>query len=121
MLVKKAKAEEKITILTNKVVSKITGDTTVKEIEITDTVYGSKEMLECSGVFIAIGREPSSAVVPPEIERDNDGFITADKNMKTNLDGVYVAGDLRNTPLRQVVTAVADGAVAAVSAINYIN
>ena len=121
LLVRKAKSEEKISIITNAVVSKILGDTTVKEVEITDTVYGSKEMLECSGVFVAIGREPSSAVVPEEIKRSNDGFVEADRNMKTNLDGVYVAGDLRNTPLRQVVTAVADGATAAVSAINYIN
>ena len=121
LLVKKAKAEEKINIITNAVVSKINGDTTVKEVELTDTVYGSKKTLECSGVFVAIGREPSSAVVPAEIERSADGFILADENMKTNFEGVYVAGDLRNTPLRQVVTAVADGAVAAVSAINYIN
>ena len=51
----------------------------------------------------------------------NDGFIRTDREMKTNVKGIFAAGDVRDTPLRQIVTAASDGAVAAVSAINYIN
>lgn len=111
---------EKITVLTNRTVEKICGDTTVGEIEIKNTDTGATEKIECSGVFIAIGREAALDTIPDEIRKNNDGFIETDKFMRTNISGIFAAGDVRDTPLRQIVTAAADGAVAAVSAQNYI-
>ena len=115
-----ADENEKIEILTSTVVTSIRGDTTVKEVMLKNTVTGTPSELECSGVFIAIGREPSLAAVPPEIRKNADGFIETDRFMHTNIPGIFAAGDVRDTPLRQVVTAAADGAVAAVSAQNFI-
>lgn len=120
-LVNAAEKEKKIEIIKNSVVEKILGDSTVSGLELKDTRIGAKSSLDCSGLFVAVGRIPLNEIVPPEIEKDNDGFIVTDNNMQTNLPGVYAAGDVRKTPLRQIVTAAADGAVAAVSAINYIN
>lgn len=120
-LVNAAEKEEKIEIIKNSVVEKIRGDSTVSGLELKDTRIGAKSSLDCSGLFVAVGRIPLNEIVPPEIEKDNDGFIITDNNMQTNLPGVYAAGDVRKTPLRQIVTAAADGAVAAFSAINYIN
>ncbi len=68
---------------------------------------------EVDGIFISIGREPATAFLPPEILRDKNGYIMADESTKTSLPGVFAAGDLRTKALRQVVTAAADGAVAA--------
>lgn len=120
ILRKSVDENEKIEILTNRTVEKICGDTTVGELNIKDVITGAKEKIECSGVFIAIGRQPSLEAVPEEIRRNDDGFIETDKFMCTNIPGVFAAGDVRDTPLRQIVTAAADGAVAAVSAQNYI-
>jgi thioredoxin reductase (NADPH) len=121
ILRQKAENDAKIEIVKNSVITKICGDTTVKEIILKDTKTAAKDSLECSGVFIAIGREPSTSIIPAEIKRNGSGFIETDNFMRTNLPGVFAAGDVRDTPLRQIVTAAADGAVAAVSSVNYLN
>jgi len=76
--------------------------------------------LNVSAVFVAIGTRPESALIAGQIECDRDGFALAGEDTKTNLDGVFAAGDLRKKPLRQVITAASDGAVAAYEAINYL-
>lgn len=76
---------------------------------------GESAALFVRGVFVAIGTEPRSGLFK-EIKKDENGYIITDENMKTSLPGVYAAGDIRKKSLRQVVTAVADGAVAANSA-----
>lgn len=121
ILVNKAESDPKIGILTDTVVTKITGDTTVSGLSLENVLTKAPSALDCSGVFIAIGREASVEMIPPEVLRSSDGFIKTDEYMRTNLAGVFAAGDVRTTPLRQIVTAAADGAIAAVSAINYIN
>jgi len=67
------------------------------------------------GVFVFVGYEPSADWIPEQIERGPGGYIVSDANRKTSVDGVYVAGDLCEKPLRQAVTAASDGAIAAVS------
>lgn len=121
ILIEKAEQNDKIEILRNSIVDKISGDTTVKELLIKDTRTGELKAIECSGIFIAIGREPSTVAAPEEIIRNEYGFIVTDQHMNTNLPGVFAAGDVRDTPLRQMITASADGAIAATSAINYLN
>ena len=72
------------------------------------------------GVFPYIGLEPNVELFSGQIEEDKNGFILTDSAMKTNIDGVYAVGDVRNTPLRQVITAVSDGAIAAVEVSKYL-
>jgi len=71
-------------------------------------------------VFVAIGRGADTDIIDKEVVRNESGYIVTDEKMNTNLCGVYAVGDIRTTPLRQIVTAVSDGAIAVVSAFNYI-
>ena len=82
----------------------------------TDTI--KKIPLDC--VFVAIGRGADTDIIDNCIVRDEAGYIVTDVKMCTNTAGVYAIGDIRNTPLRQIVTAVSDGAVSAVTAYNYL-
>ena len=81
---------------------------------------GSLKTLELDGVFISIGRAPVSELFKNDLTLDEQGYIVADESTKTNIPGVFAAGDIRTKALRQVVTAAADGAVAAHFAEEYI-
>ena len=120
-LVDKVKRNEKITIITNAQIEKIHGKDVVDSVTVKDTLTGRKTDIETSAVFVAIGRIPKSELAGKYVYLTNDGFIRTDREMKTDVKGIFAAGDVRDTPLRQIVTAASDGAVAAVSAINYIN
>ena len=72
------------------------------------------------GLFVAVGILPRTELVQGQLDLDEGGFIVTDKYMQTDLPGVFAAGDIRNTPLRQVVTACADGAIAATKAVEYV-
>jgi len=76
--------------------------------------------LPVAGVFVFVGIKPNSAFIPSEIERDPSGFIYTDQEMATSVPGVFAAGDIRVKQLRQIVTAVGDGATAAFNAGRYI-
>jgi len=76
--------------------------------------------LAVSAVFVAIGTKPESALIAGQLETDREGFVSAGEDTKTNLSGVFAAGDLRRKPLRQVITAASDGAVAAYQALAYL-
>lgn len=76
--------------------------------------------LDVSCVFVAIGRGADTDIIDKTVTRNDLGYIVTDEYMKTNLAGVYAIGDIRNTPYRQIVTAVSDGAIASLSAFNYI-
>ena len=80
---------------------------------------GVRERLDVSGLFVAVGTSPNSELVKDKLRNDN-GYIVSDEYMRTSVEGVYVAGDVRVTPLRQVITACADGAIAGESAIKYL-
>ncbi|MBE6610591.1 MAG: thioredoxin-disulfide reductase [Ruminococcaceae bacterium] len=82
---------------------------------------GSVREVEADGVFVSIGRTPATELFKGEIELDERGYIIADETTKTNLSGVFAAGDVRTKELRQVVTAVADGAVAADNVEKYLS
>ena len=79
---------------------------------IQDTQTGEKTLVECDGIFVSIGRKPATSLVAGQLELDKAGYIVADETTKTNIPGVFAAGDVRTKALRQVVTAVADGAMA---------
>lgn len=81
---------------------------------------GEERVLPVEGIFMAVGQKPASELVQSLAELTESGYVKADARMKTSLPGLFVAGDVRDTVLRQVVTACADGAVAAESAVAYL-
>ncbi|MBR6156771.1 MAG: FAD-dependent oxidoreductase, partial [Lachnospiraceae bacterium] len=83
-------------------------------------ITGEKRTLQVDGLFIAIGQMPENAVFAPLIELDNAGYVVAGEDCKTNVEGIYAAGDCRTKTVRQLTTAAADGAVAALAACAYI-
>lgn len=122
MLVDKAKSNSKITIYTNIVSEKFEGSNMLERVIVKNTETGERGFINAAGAVIAIGITPETALAKScGIETCPLGFIKTDLYLKTNIDGVFAAGDARVTPLRQVITAAADGAVAAMSAVNYIN
>ena len=110
----------KIEFIYDSIVSEIFGDEVVKGIKIKNTKTDTISELLTDGVFPYIGIIPNVEYVNGQISQDEKGFILTDNTMRTSVEGVYAIGDVRNTPLRQVITATADGAIAAVYATKYI-
>ncbi len=99
--------------------SLIAGDR-LEAITVKNLKDGGITHLDCDGVFVSIGRKPATDFLAGVISLDPAGYIIADESTKTNIDGVYAVGDVRTKPLRQVVTATADGAVAVHMAEEYL-
>lgn len=118
ILVKSVLARENIEIIYNSHVEEIFGETGVTSIRV--RTGEDSRTLDVSAVFVAIGLEPKNTMFPG-IALDEFGYVRAGEDCLTNLEGVYVAGDTRTKPVRQLVTAAADGAVAASEAGKYIN
>ncbi len=116
----RVKKNEKIEPVLNKVVVSINGKDFVESVTVRDTVTGEESILPVDGVFIFIGNEPNVAPVAHLVETTEQGFIVTDEEMKTKTPGLFAAGDVRYKPLKQVVTAASDGAVAAMSATKYL-
>ena len=81
----------------------------------------SVRMVACDGIFVAIGNVPNTELIKGQVELDEAGYVPADETTRTKIPGVFAVGDMRNKPLRQIVTAVADGAVASKYAEEYID
>ena len=97
----------------NSQIAELVHDIRLTGVVLEDVNTGLRTTVACDGLFVSIGRDPASALVEGQLELDENGYIIADETTQTSLPGVYAAGDVRTTPLRQIVTAVADGAVAA--------
>ncbi len=89
-------------------------------VELEDVHTGERHSLPCQGLFIAIGREPDTALLRGQVALDERGYVLAGEDTKTDVPGVFAVGDLRQKPLRQIVTAAADGAVASLGAEAYL-
>ena len=100
-------------------VTRITGDEFVNAVTV--STKGEERVISTDALFVAVGIKPSTDLVKDVIELDEYGFIITDETMKTNVGGVFAAGDIRKKPLRQVITAVSDGAVAGEEAAKYVN
>jgi len=111
---------ENIEVKLDSLITEIKADGKVTSIVIENRADGSKEEIECDGVFISIGRSPSSELFKDQIATDENGYIIADESTKTDLPGVFAIGDIRTKTLRQVVTAISDGATASVYAEEYL-
>ena len=119
-LVEKARANEKITFHLDSVVSSINGTGSVTGITIRNVGTGDESDLPVEGVFLFAGLIPNSELFRGFLDMDGRGFIAVDDTLMTSAPGVFAAGDVRVTPLRQIITAAADGAVAAHAAGVYI-
>ena len=101
-----------VEFLWNSTVQELVTDTRVSGITVKNVLTGEVTDLACDGVFVSIGRQPATAFLEGAVALDENGYIVADESTRTTVDGVYAIGDVRTKALRQVVTAVADGAVA---------
>lgn len=101
-----------LSIRWNTTVSQLLHDDRLTGLALRDVQTGETSDLACDGVFVSIGRSPASALFQGQVAMDEAGYIQADESTRTNLPGVFAVGDVRTKPLRQIVTAVADGAVA---------
>ena len=111
---------ENVEFMWNSTVSELYHDGRMKGVQLKNLVSGEVKDIECDGVFISVGRSPASALVADQLELDEGGYIIAGESTATNIPGVYAVGDVRTKRVRQIVTAVADGAVAAHMAEEYL-
>ena len=120
ILQEKAFKNQKIEFIWNSIVLEIQGGNTVKSIVLKNLQTDKISELKIDGIFPYIGISPNTELFSGQLNQDKYGFIITDTTMATSVDGVYAIGDVRNTPLRQVVTAASDGAIGATYALRYI-
>ena len=105
----------------NAQVTELISDGRLTGLRLKDTVTGEESTLDCDGVFISVGRTPATALLEGQVALDEGGYVLADESTRTSVPGVYAVGDVRTKQVRQVVTAVADGAVAVHMAESYLS
>lgn len=120
IVVERARERENIEFAMNSVPVEILGSLDFEGLVLENTLTHEKSRLTLDGCFIAIGHNPETGFLKDKLELDHSGYVVAGEDTKTLIPGVFVAGDVRKKKLRQVVTAVADGAVAAVQAQDYL-
>ncbi len=111
---------DKLEFIWNSVVLEVKGGDLVDSVVLKNVKTDEISTLSTNGVFPYIGMTPNVELFNGQLEQDSKGFIVTDETMKTSVDGVYAVGDVRTTPLRQVITAASDGAVGAVYAVKYL-
>lgn len=121
LLQQRVKAECKIEILWNSLITEIRADDQgVSAVELQNKQTGRKSELAADGVFIFIGFEPNNKLVPAGTKMNANGYVVTDEKCETNLPGIYVIGDLREKYFRQIVISASDGATAALAAAHYV-
>ena len=111
---------ENVEFAWNSQVAEILHDQKVSGVVLKDVHSGQMRQIDCDGIFVSVGRKPVTDFLGDQLELDKGGYILAGESTKTNIPGVYAVGDVRTKFLRQVVTAVADGAVAVHMAEEYL-
>jgi len=119
-LIRRLETESKTAILTSRAVKSVIGDKMVTGMTLEDTVTHEVGVYTADAVFVGIGQSPVTDFLQGSLEVTEEGFIKTDQLMNTSAAGVFAAGDVRSTPLRQIITAAADGAVAAQTAAEYL-
>lgn len=120
ILQEKAFNNPKIEILWNSNLLEIKGENSVERVIILNNKTNQKKEIKIDGVFMYVGIKPNSSLVKNLVELNEKNSIITDYKMRTSVPGLFAAGDVRNTPLRQIVTANSDGAIAAISAQEYL-
>lgn len=111
---------ENVEFIWNSAISEFIAGEKLQGVNIKNIITGSINQKKCDGVFVSIGRKPATDFLKTSIELDKSGYIVADETTKTNIEGVFAAGDVRTKALRQIVTAVSDGASAVHHAEQYL-
>lgn len=111
---------ENIEFRWNSTVEQLLGDSSLSGVRLQDTKTGEITDLAIDGLFVSIGRSPETALFAGQVEMDSGGYIVADESTRTDVPGVFAVGDVRTKAVRQVITAAADGAVAAHYAEQYL-
>jgi thioredoxin reductase (NADPH) len=112
--------KENVEFVLNALPEEILGEQMVQGLVVTDKISGAKKTLDVDGIFVAIGHLPKNEIFAELVDLDAGGFIKAGENCETSRDGIFAAGDCRTKEVRQLTTAAADGAVAALAAVKYI-
>lgn len=112
---------ENVTFCRDSTVSEILADESVSAVKLKNVKTGEETVVACDAVFVSIGRKPATGFLADKLTLDENGYIPADETTRTEIPGVFAAGDVRTKALRQVVTAVSDGANAAYFAEEYLN
>lgn len=120
VLVDELLKKDNVDIIWNAEVKELHANPTIKEIVVEHIKEDKKTIVPCNGVFVSIGRVPSSQLFIDQLQLDAQGYILANEDCKTSLAGVYAIGDVRSKPLRQIVGAVSDGATAVHEAQTYL-
>ena len=111
---------ENVSVIYDSVVAEISGENSFEGLVIENVKTKEKSQILCDGVFVSIGRKPVTKLIENIVNLDENGYVIAGEDTKTNIEGIYAIGDVRTKPLRQVVTAVGDGANAVYFIENYI-
>ena len=106
----------KVEIIWDSIVESINGDTGLESMNLKNVNTNEITALETDGIFVAIGAYPNTSLVKDKVQLSKTGYITTNEDMRTNIDNVFACGDIREKSFRQVVTAVSDGAIAALAA-----
>lgn len=112
--------EEKIVPIWNSVVTEITGEDKVESIKLQNVTTKEAKELSVDGIFVAVGIQPNTELFEEILNLDKNGYIEAGEDCKTSVEGIFAAGDVRTKPLRQIITAAADGANAVTSVQEYL-
>lgn len=119
-LVDSIRKKENIEIIYNSIVEKVNGTEKLESVEVFNSITKEKKTIPVAGLFVAVGQIPNNKKMEGLLELDENGYILADEDCHTNIEGIFAAGDIRKKSLRQLVTATSDGAVAATEAIKYL-
>ncbi|MDF3310604.1 thioredoxin-disulfide reductase [Rhodococcus sp. NPDC057014] len=120
IMIDRANANEKIQWIWNSEVTAIQGDDSVNGLRLRDSTTGAESELPFGGLFVAIGHDPRSDLVRGQVDLDDDGYVVTYDGTRTNLDGVFAAGDLVDRTYRQAITAAGSGCAAALDAQHYL-
>nr|WP_314929985.1 FAD-dependent oxidoreductase [Shuttleworthia satelles] len=119
--VEKLRARENVEFVLNANITALLGQDRLEALEVTDKITGEKRIIKVNGLFVAIGQAPENMIFSNIVGLDKGGYIVAGEDCKTNVDGIFAAGDTRTKTVRQLTTAASDGAVAALAAVAYIH
>lgn len=120
ILQERMKANNKINFILDSIVTEIVGSTRVESVKIKNVNTSAEQNIACDGVFVYIGYHPDTEFAKDKLKLDEAGFIITEENMAASCEGIFACGDCRKKTLYQVITACADGAVAADSAFKYL-
>lgn len=120
-LAEELKKKSNVSFIYNSIVTGFEADTELRGVNIKNTESGEEQTIPCAGCFVAIGLLPATDFIKDTIKLNEYGYVDAGENCKTDIEGIFCAGDCRSKEVRQITTACADGAAAALAACKFIN